>query len=320
MIRNCGQVNYANQIYWEGFGLKECCKYKFSFDVHSSIKRKIGYRIQLNSGDYHAYDSKRVDVNTDINHIESVFTMNRKSDPAPRLCFNMGIQSNMKEDPGEHQIWIDNINLILLDDSGAVESDEENAGPQISINQVGYQPTDMKTLVTSGDFSGQEFSVKNVETGEFIYTGTLGSEISDKATKQNLCRGDFSELSDDGTYQIVIGEEAESPTFKISNSVNEDLFKASCYNFPGTVAPQNETGELVLAPISMTGTADFAAIMAKAAVDYKMIDSDFSSQCLDAALNAWDYVENTKSPKGFTNPPEISTGEYGDSSSKAEIC
>ncbi len=83
--------------------------------------------------------------------------------------------------------------------------------------------------------------------------------------------------------------------------------------------PEKETAELVLAPIAATSTADFAAIMAKAAVDYKELDAEFSNRCLEAAMKAWDYLANAKSLKGFQNPPDIVTGEYGDGSYKDEL-
>ena len=89
--------------------------------------------------------------------------------------------------------------------------------------------------------------------------------------------------------------------------------KVSCYAFPEEVAPQDETEELVLAPISAAATADFAAVMAKASVVYKSYDADFAKKCYDAAVKAWDYVKSIgdKLP-GFENPDDIATGEYKD--------
>lgn len=442
-IRNCGEVNYANQIYWEGFKLKEGCVYRFSFDIHSSIKRKLGYRIQLNGGNYEAYTSSRIESKPEVKHYDIEFTMNKKTDPAPRLCFNMGVQSDMKEDPGEHQVYLDNIQLVLVDDSGAVASAEDTeAAVYVSVNQTGYRPDDSKIAVTSADYAGMEFSVKDIENNETVYTGIFGSAFADKATKKEVCQGDFSDWKEDGIYRISVGEDMESSEFTIGEDVYNDLFretfkmmymqrcgvelteeyagayahpachtteaviygtdrtkevnggwhdagdygrysvtaaktaadfllayedhmdeelissdalgipesgngipdildevkfelewflkmqdeesggvyhKVSGYNFPGTVMPQDETAPLVLSPISATSTADFAAIMAKAAVDYKDVDAEFSAKCLDAAMKAWDYLQNAESLKGFTNPKDIFTGEYGDGSAKDEI-
>ena len=90
--------------------------------------------------------------------------------------------------------------------------------------------------------------------------------------------------------------------------------KVTCEQFPGVVMPQNETEELVVAPISTTATGDFAAVMAKAGRIYRQYDGAFATKCLEAAKKAYAYMEeNAENDKtGFINPPEIVTGEYGD--------
>lgn len=88
--------------------------------------------------------------------------------------------------------------------------------------------------------------------------------------------------------------------------------KVSCYQFPGFVMPQAETEELVISPISNAATGDFAAVMAKASVIYKDFDPDFSRQALICAIKAYKYLEQHMDAKGFKNPEDIRTGEYGD--------
>lgn len=88
--------------------------------------------------------------------------------------------------------------------------------------------------------------------------------------------------------------------------------KISCLEFPGFVMPEEETEELVLAPISNTATGDFAAIMAKASMVYADIDSEFANKCLKAAVKAWKYLAAIPKSIGYTNPEDILTGEYPD--------
>lgn len=52
---------------------------------------------------------------------------------------------------------------------------------------------------------------------------------------------------------------------KMQNEQGELYHKVSCYNFCGTIFPELETEELVLSPVSVTATADFAAATAMAA-------------------------------------------------------
>ena len=54
-ILNVGTLDYANQIFHDGFQLSQDCVYNYKFDVRCDIKRTIEWRLQMNRGDYHAY-------------------------------------------------------------------------------------------------------------------------------------------------------------------------------------------------------------------------------------------------------------------------
>ena len=69
---------------------------------------------------------------------------------------------------------------------------------------------------------------------------------------------------------------------------------------------------MVLAPISYAATADFAAVMAKASVLYAEYDADFAKSCLDAATNAYAFLEANPDMKGYENPEDLVTGAYDD--------
>ena len=118
-ISNCGKKDYANQAYWDGFELAEGCEYTLSFDISSDITRKVEYRLQLNGGDYHAYQGDYIEVGPEVLNFSVDFTMEETSDPAPRLCFNMGKMDDMTDDPGSHNVYIDNIKLVVKDASNA---------------------------------------------------------------------------------------------------------------------------------------------------------------------------------------------------------
>ena len=94
--------------------------------------------------------------------------------------------------------------------------------------------------------------------------------------------------------------------------------KVTTKSFPDTIMPQNDTADLYLSPISTTATADFAAIMAKSSVVYRELDAEFADRCLAAAVDAWDWVSQTRNATGFKNPEDIFTGEYPDGQDKDE--
>ena len=439
-IEKCGSLDYANQVYWDGFSLTEGCAYTYSFDLSSDIARQVEYRLQLNGGDYHAYEGAFAWAGPEMTHYSVDFVMEETTDPAPRIVFNMGKMSDMAEDPGPHRVLIDNISLVLTDDSNAVTESEEEASA-VSVNQAGYRPEDEKTVFVHTDAAEGTFVVKRSPSGLPVMQGTLDGPIADEATGFSVARGDFSEVRQPGTYYIHVsagGLEEDSPRFVIGEDVYAKAFpqifrmltlqrcgtapdeelagawahgvchtgdaviygsgetrevsggwhdagdygryvvsgvkaaadlmlacgefgadsdelripesgngvpdlldearweldwllkmqdaetggvwhKVTCAAFPGEVMPEEETDQLILAPVSVAATGDFAAIMAKASRVYRPYDPAFADAALEAARSAWDYISRTDAGAGFVNPPEISTGEYPDSNTTDEV-
>lgn len=89
--------------------------------------------------------------------------------------------------------------------------------------------------------------------------------------------------------------------------------KVSCPGFCGFLMPEDETEELVLCPVSVTATADFAAVTAMAVRFYKDRDEDYAGRLETASRGAYAAMKQMDIPGGFKNPEGITTGEYGDS-------
>jgi len=87
--------------------------------------------------------------------------------------------------------------------------------------------------------------------------------------------------------------------------------KISCYHFCGFIMPAEEKDKLVLAPVSTSATADFAGCLAYAANYYKETDKKFADTLLKAAVKAQNYLF-AHEDELYINPPEITTGGYGD--------
>ncbi|MDE6627632.1 MAG: glycoside hydrolase family 9 protein [Lachnospiraceae bacterium] len=447
-ISESGDVAHGVQIYYDGFEMTQGVVYEFSFDVHATIDRPVEWRVQINGGDYHAYAGEIIDVTEEVQHISSQFTMEEASDPAPRLCFNMGCVDALQdgsitsESMGTHSVMLDNLSLEQVDDSGAVADAEAVEVPKAKVNQVGYKKDDTKLVVFSDLEEGDNsFTVVDVESGESVYEGKMTEQVNNAAASEMNCSGDFTAVKTAGTYKIVTGKGEESYPFVIGDNVYDETFKSivkmlylqrcgveldksfagdfshplchgeeaviygtntridvsggwhdagdygryvvsgakavadlllayeknpeafgddcgipesgdgindalqeakyeldwmlkmqdnsggvyhkvTCKVFPETVMPEEETDELVVAPLSKTATADFAAVMAMAGrifgeesnSEYK----DYGNTCLEAAKKAWTYYEEHKDERGFVNPNDIVTGEYGDGNSKDE--
>lgn len=94
--------------------------------------------------------------------------------------------------------------------------------------------------------------------------------------------------------------------------------KVGCYSFCGFIMPEEEKDELVISPVSVTATADFAAVAAMAVRFYKKYDAAYAEKLETASKKAYEAMKNMELPGGFKNPKEITTGEYGDECDKDE--
>jgi hypothetical protein len=88
---------------------------------------------------------------------------------------------------------------------------------EILVNHAGYLPGSAKICLIK-DVKSTKFSVVNVQTGKKAYQGTL--ETRNGIIGEYLV-GDFSDLKDQGMYQVLIGK-IKSTIFGISDTIYED--------------------------------------------------------------------------------------------------
>lgn len=225
VIERTGRVKHAVQIYCDGFKVFQNAVYKMAFDIKSTIDRTIEWRIQLNGGDYHAYAGEgSLPVTTEMQHFEFTFTMKEPTDLAPRFCFNLGFHEPDGELPA-HTVYIDNVELIILDDSSAVIPDTNiQEGPAININQVGYRPNDKKIAIFRDSSKDTKFDVIDVNTGKTVFTGNITGSTESKSAGEIVAYGDFSSVTEPGRYKIAAENSGESYEFVIGEDVYGDIF------------------------------------------------------------------------------------------------
>lgn len=222
-ISGIGTAEHGCQVYFDGFAMANGCKYRMCFDITSSVERMFEWRIQLNGGDYHAYASDRVNIGPETVSVDYEFTMEETSDPAPRLAFNLGKYEGF-EDIGAHTVTIDNVSLFVVDGSNAEVIKGCPVPIQVKVNQIGYKPDDVKSvLVTSPD--DEKFKVVNVSTNETVYIGTYSTAAFDSAMGTSVRIGDFSEVTAPGTYQIISSPSGASYEFDIGDGLYDDIYK-----------------------------------------------------------------------------------------------
>ena len=234
-VSKIGRVAHAIQPYYDGFKLVEGVEYTLSFDTRSTLPRDFFVRIQLNGGDYHAYFERMVSATEEMQHFSFSFVMEEPSDPAPRLCVNMGYVDTMSEaglapeDIAPHQVVFDNFSLTVKDAAGAAAgaADPDAADPDaagIRLNQVGYLPGAVKTAVFA-DLEAESFAVVDAAGGETVLEGTLSAPVENAYAGETDRVADFSALSAPGVYRLLGSDGTESPAFTVGDGVYDELLR-----------------------------------------------------------------------------------------------
>ena len=87
----------------------------------------------------------------------------------------------------------------------------------ITVNQLGYRPSDQKIAVGSV-VGGSDFRVID-DQGNEVYKGTFSKTEKNAMSGQEECTGDFSALTKPGTYAVVGQDGEKSFTFDINENV-----------------------------------------------------------------------------------------------------
>ncbi len=212
-----GSVNYAVQLSSNAISLENGKSYRVSFDIASTVSRYVDSIVQQNGSPYQAYAAQGITLTEELQTVSYTFTMDYESAEA-KLIFNCG---NHSETLPEHTIYIDNTVLEEIDASEVETYDPYE--PPITINQLGYKPDSSKIAVFRSITAETEFSVVNADSQEVVYTGTLYGERDNPSAGEVNWYGDFSEVTQPGSYYITCGELDASYPFGIGRDVYDAL-------------------------------------------------------------------------------------------------
>lgn len=216
-ITSLGSVSYACQLYYDIIPLYENGVYRLSYEISSSVPRYVEGMIQQNGGEYTAYVWDGINLTTEPQTIEHEFTMSYETDIMAKLCFNCGAQKNTED--VAHTIYLDNVTLELIDDSNVDYGEIGPYEPDIMTNQVGYKPDDRKIAVFRDVTDETSFTVINADTEQVVHTGELYGQTENYTADETDWLGDFSAVTEPGTYYISCGGLDRSYTFKIEENV-----------------------------------------------------------------------------------------------------
>lgn len=215
-VTSVGEVNYAVQMYYDIIPLYKNGVYRLKYDISSSIDRYAEGMIQQNGGTYQAYTWKGLDLTSKPLSIDYTFTMEEETDIMAKLVFNCGTQG---EALPEHTIYLDNVSLELIDDSNVDYSANKAYEPSIITNQVGYAPDAKKIAVFRDVTNETEFSVVNATTKAKVFTGKLTGKTENASAGETDYLGDFSSVTEPGSYYIECGALDDSYSFDIGEKV-----------------------------------------------------------------------------------------------------
>lgn len=227
-ILDPGKVAHSVQLYRDGFELLEGAKYHFSAQISSDVPRTIEWRVQVNGGDYHPYaDMQDIKIGPKPGDISFDFTMEEPSDPAPRMCFNLG-DAEKKQGLSAHNIYFDNVSLLLVSDKEAKAIEQKGEIMNVNIDQAGYRTNDEKrAVIRSGEKADDHFTVTNVSTGKEVYKGETVPGNTGGSSGDRVVYADFSEVVIPGRYRIDTPGSGSSYEFDIYDDVYNGALKDS---------------------------------------------------------------------------------------------
>ena len=227
-IADPGKVAHAVQLYCCGFQVLEGGKYHFSAEIESDVERTFEWRIQINGGDYHPYCSlKNVSIGQESTQITCDFTMEEASDPAPRMCFNLGDEGK-EQGLKEHNICIKKASLILENAQDVESTTLPGTLMDVNINQVGYlSKADKRAVVRLDGDADAKFDVIDVDSNRSVYSGELLPGINKGSSGDTVGYADFTSVTTPGRYRIDVEGIGSSYEFSVSDDVYDDAFADS---------------------------------------------------------------------------------------------
>lgn len=121
--------------------------------------------------------------------------------------------------------------------------------PGILLNQIGYRPSSLKTMVVQGVKLPAYFYIKDAATKETVYRGILEKQDYDERTGEYTGYGDFSDFVTEGTYYVECEVLGRSYEFVIRDSLHQELMEEAL----GYLAEKEQTLTLQQIPDACTG-------------------------------------------------------------------
>ncbi|MCF0127833.1 MAG: carbohydrate binding domain-containing protein, partial [Pseudobutyrivibrio sp.] len=187
-IKNVGTADYAIQLKQSGIKMTHGAMYKLSFDVTSTVSRKINSTVLDVNNDYKWYMGGDIELSAnETKKVEFVQKIDAPSCDDLRLGFTLG---NMGSELGAHQITISNLSLVKIDTS-------VNSGATF-------------TLVRTDSETEEDKNVETVKNADVLLEEKEESDEEELEESDETEESAVAEESNEGAE--VIDENAEDDT------------------------------------------------------------------------------------------------------------
>ena len=158
-----------------------------------------------------------------------------------------------------------------------------------------YDAGDYNKYVVNGAFPLGQYLALQEDVGTLIKDGELNIPESGNGVDDYL-----DELRYELEWLLTMQDEDGGAFHKVTTLA-----------FEGMVMPKEATSQRYMVGKSTEATLNLAAALAQANRVFLTIDPPFAAQLVTAAEAAWVWAERNPE-RGFVNPEDVSTGEYGD--------
>ncbi|MEL6918356.1 MAG: glycoside hydrolase family 9 protein [Bacteroidota bacterium] len=117
--------------------------------------------------------------------------------------------------------------IVLLGCKEALPSLDVGHSEQIRLNQLGYYPNATKKAVIVENGTLTDFKVMDIDKKKIVFSGSLSKKMNWDLSGEQVRIADFSEVTEEGNYQLLLDDFGHSYPFEIRKNVLHTAFVAS---------------------------------------------------------------------------------------------
>lgn len=340
-ITNVGNELYSVQLKQEGLKLETGAKYKVSFDIKSSIARKVIWKFQEGTKyiDYVARDVSLDEADVEKT-VEETITVDGETSEKIMFLIAMG---NMDGEPitAKHTIEIDNISVVKVSSTGDTGDDQDGENMlengAFSNGETGWTKEIGSGAAAEVDFSKGKavFDISNVGSDDWdiklkqVQKLTLEKDAEYKvsfkiiSSKARTVKYSFMTSENDwyNGQDLVLTADAEKDvqyTFTVTEATSSDIV------FAISMGQIKNGEELVETPASIIEISDIRLIKVKGGTDTgteEKTDTEITSPADNSNDNASDdsgRAAEVQEDQNTENPDEISDDTADDEGADEE--